>query len=167
MKTILNLKSVALALVAVCALFASNKSEAQAPWQFCGYEGQVCSVPNGVYDLAFGTGGAWTYIYGAQVPGQFICRTQTFGPDPAPGYQKSCFVRTGAPPPPPPPPPTTRWAFCVAEGDICRLRQPTTVRYGVPGAYIYLYNQVGFACTNTVFGGDPAPGVRKQCDYQF
>lgn len=166
MKNIFNLKAAALAIVAVCAIFASNKAEAQsAQWLFCGNEGDTCVV-TGTWDIAFGSGRAWIYEYGANVPGRFICRRQTFGGrDPAPGYQKSCFVRQAAPTPPPPPP--ARWTYCVDEGGICRLSRPATVRYGARGSYLYLYDQVGFACTDQVFGGDPAPGRRKQCDFSF
>jgi hypothetical protein len=164
----MNMKLFALALVAVCALLVSNKSEARtAQWQFCGYEGDRCAV-TGIYDLAYGSGDAWTFEPGANIPGSFICRRQTFGgQDPAPGYQKSCFIRATSPPQPPPPPPVARWTYCGAEGDICRLSRPATIRYGARGSYLYLYDQVGFACTNEVFGSDPAPGIRKQCEYQY
>lgn len=164
MKT-MNLKVLALALVAVCALFVSSKSQAQSSWTLCGQEGDTCVV-TGTYDLAFGVGRQWVYEMGATIPGRFICRAATFGgQDPAPGYLKTCWVRRVASTPPPPPPIT--WNYCATEGDVCRLSAPARVRYGANGSYLYLNDQVGFACTNQVFGGDPAPGYRKQCDYTY
>lgn len=161
------MKFAALALVAVCGLFAANDATAQAQWQYCGPEGTKCAA-RGVLDLAYGAGYQWTYQMGVNVPGHFICRTATFGNDPAPGFAKECWMRPAytPPPPPPPPPPAPVWYHCAYEGEICRIVRPATVRYGARGQYVYRFNQVGIACSSANFG-DPIPGVRKTCEYSF
>ncbi len=74
------------------------------------------------------------------------------------------------PPLPPPgiqvPPPQTAptlWVVCALEEEICHIRKPTLVRYGINGRYVERTVRHSFFCTNDLFG-DPAPSARKQCE---
>ena len=80
-------------------------------------------------------------------------------------------------PPPPPPgmqvpsqapsqqavPGRSLWVVCALEEEICHIRQPVLVRYGINGRYVERTVKHSFFCTNDLFG-DPAPGGRKQCE---
>jgi hypothetical protein len=57
------------------------------------------------------------------------------------------------------------WTVCASDGDTCVFSGSRTVRYGVPGRYIRVRTDGPIACTSTAFGGDPAPGALKQCEY--
>jgi pyruvate/2-oxoglutarate dehydrogenase complex dihydrolipoamide acyltransferase (E2) component len=59
---------------------------------------------------------------------------------------------------------TETWAFCAAEGDICRVPGTRLVRYGVDGAYVYQTVTNAIGCGNAQWP-DPAFRVVKHCDY--
>lgn len=56
------------------------------------------------------------------------------------------------------------WTKLVDENKAFSLTAPADVRFGAGSAWIQKAFAAGtFACTNTVFGKDPAPNVFKQC----
>ncbi len=59
----------------------------------------------------------------------------------------------------------TAWNSCGAEGAVCSFSGIRTVRYGANGAYFYQNATASVTCTTPSFGGDPAYGVVKSCDY--
>lgn len=129
--------------------------EADGAWVLCANEGDTCRVP-----------AAATVRYGAQgryaqkeVRQTVACNNSQFG-DPAPGIAKQCEYRaaasaaaSGLP-----------WSACAREGGSCRFSGPGMLRYGADGRYAYREARDGSACSNEAFGGDPAPGQRKQCE---
>jgi hypothetical protein len=72
-------------------------------WRRIAVEGQSFTTPRAQL-VAFGAATRWV---GRTVNGQGACTRAFFGQDPAPGVQKSCYVRedTASPPPPAPTPP--------------------------------------------------------------
>ncbi len=169
----LILKTLALTILAVAGLFASNNANAQmnSDWTYCSAENQACYI-RGRYDLAFGDSQSerWVYEMGATVPGRFLCRQQTFHDrDPAPGYLKECWVK-----------PSrgrggpggggggwgVRWIGCALENQVCNVNSPTIVRYGANGSYLQMQVVGPVECSSRRFGGDPAPGIQKRCEFQ-
>ena len=71
-------------------LMAPLTAMAQAGWEGCAYEGQVCNVP-GPATVRYGTEGAYSY---RNVNGPIRCSNDLFG-DPARGDQKQCAYRMG------------------------------------------------------------------------
>jgi hypothetical protein len=66
-----------------------------------------------------------------------------------------------------PTPTGTTWTFCAKEGGTCSFSGTRSVRYGANGKYVIKTGVVSqIACTNTAFGGDPAYGYIKSCEYQ-
>jgi hypothetical protein len=57
-----------------------------------------------------------------------------------------------------------QWAMCAPEGQVCNVSGTRVVRYGFGNSYRYTLTTGPIACTNAEFGGDPLPGVIKQCD---
>ncbi len=58
------------------------------------------------------------------------------------------------------------WRDCAAEGQICSVRGPSTVRFGADGEYRYRNVDGPVPCNNSVFG-DPIRGEHKRCAYRF
>lgn len=133
----------------------------------CADEGGVCrtgaSEDAPVY-VRYGTPGRWIYDI---VSGDHPCDNGRAGFDPAPGTRKICelgpryFDATGAG--------AVEWINRGAEGQGLRIdATPTLVRYGAQGRGFVYRQVVGdpskvIACTNGVFGRDPAPGTFKLC----
>ena len=56
------------------------------------------------------------------------------------------------------------YTYCAPEGSPCTLTGTMNVAFGVDGKFEYLTNKTGtIQCTNTTFGGDPAPHITKAC----
>ena len=60
------------------------------------------------------------------------------------------------------------WYFCSNENAFCNSKGK--IRFGANGKYFYnrfpngtFHYGAGSQCSNTFFGGDPAPGEKKQC----
>ena len=67
---------------------------------------------------------------------------------------------------PDPPPVTETWTHCAGEGELCGYTGTRKVRLGVDTRWRILEQPAvdgGVMCRNSVFGGDPAPGVVKTC----
>lgn len=64
-------------------------------------------------------------------------------------------------------PTSAGWTYCANEAQQCTFTGTKTVRYGTNGnAFLYLITAVSpVTCNNAMFGGDPAPGQVKHCDY--
>lgn len=59
----------------------------------------------------------------------------------------------------------TAWTYCASENSMCALSGSRLVRYGIDGAYFYKTVSDSVACSSAVFGGDPAAGKAKHCDW--
>ena len=56
------------------------------------------------------------------------------------------------------------WKFCSNERSTCTVPSRAIVRYGAAGKFNSQYVDSSVRCDNNTFG-DPAPGVRKTCEY--
>jgi hypothetical protein len=58
------------------------------------------------------------------------------------------------------------WTKLADEGGLFALGTSRYVRFGTGTQWVGQYIQsTGVLCNSTTFGADPAPGVRKECDY--
>lgn len=159
-----SLFSVGLALIGL-AVFAAPAEARRPPagtWQYCAGEGQICNASRGSW-VRFGAG--WVFVT-LQVNGPVRCDTRTFG-DPLYGRRKHCEVLVvSGPPAPPPTPGYDGWEFCASEGQTCRVRTATQVRFGADGYYVYRNIRNSIRCDVYTFG-DPLPGRRKTCEAYY
>lgn len=130
-------------------------------WVLCANEGDMCWVP-GSARVRYGAEGQYAERSASQ---SIACNNALFG-DPRPGVAKQCEYKLGAGAAGPGALPARGlpWEPCAREGDRCNFRGPGMVRYGAAGRYVYQEAQSGLQCGNETFGGDPAPGVDKQCE---
>lgn len=152
-------------------LAAPLPAAAQAQWVACAPEGEVCRF-DGEAMVRFGVPGHYAFATGRS---RLFCDAEQFG-DPAPGQRKQCDVstnwhdddryrewrdphrgQTGQ---------QGRWRYCAAEGEDCQIGAPARVRYGVDTRYQVRQVAGSFRCDSTRFGGDPAPGVVKHCEFE-
>lgn len=124
-------------------------------WRSCAYEGETCRVP-GQAQVRYGVAGRFAE---RSITQSVACNNSVFG-DPYPGVAKQCEYRpaqgtssSGLP-----------WSVCASEGGHCSFRGGGMLRYGAAGQYLYREAVNGLRCGNEEFGGDPAPGVSKQCE---
>jgi hypothetical protein len=123
-------------------------------WNFCANEGGVCEF-RGTANVRYGAEGRYT---SKTATNGINCDNSAFG-DPAPGMPKRCFFvpvyepKRGY----------VHGRFCSDEGGFCEVRGRAKVRYGAEGRYVYKTVRRGIDCNNAAFGGDPAPGLAKQC----
>lgn len=61
--------------------------------------------------------------------------------------------------------PDGKWIYCAHENATCTLPGTRVARFGANGAYLYKVLTGSFMCKSANFGGDPAIGVVKHCDY--
>ena len=143
-------------------------------WRNCAVEGQTCSV-NGRAMVRFGTDGRWI---SRTVSNYVQCDNDAFG-DPAPGAPKRCQVRvsgnygsgnygtgnygggnygSGYNPGS-----AQGWSFCAAEGEICRVKGRTEVRFGQGNSFVTRTAYGNVRCDVADFG-DPTPGATKFCE---
>ena len=158
--------AVALPTLALAGLVAAVPGSALADesgWRACADEGQACRV-SGRAVVRYGAEGRWTtrsVIDGIQ------CGNDAFG-DPAPDVPKRCEVRvsghgggsgggnqagSGA----------AGWSFCAAEGEVCRFRGQSQVRFGQGDRFVTRTAYGSVRCDVADFG-DPAFGVTKFCE---
>lgn len=129
--------------------------ETGSAWTVCAGEGEWCRF-DGTQTVRYGANGRYVE---RTATGGVACHNGTFG-DPLPGMAKQCEVRSGGggvgfglP-----------WQPCAHEGGQCNFRGAGMLRYGASGRYAYREAVDGVSCTNSEFGGDPAPGAPKQCE---
>jgi len=60
-----------------------------------------------------------------------------------------------------------QWQRCASQDEVCRFEGQALVRYGAEGRYAFLVARNRVVCDVEAFGGDPAQGVVKQCDYSY
>lgn len=123
-------------------------------WVFCSNEGGRCTF-SGTTQVRYGANGTYssqTFTNGVD------CNNINFG-DPVPGASKRCEYNANQVAAIP-------WTFCANENQTCSFSGTRTVRYGANGQYRTNVFTSSTACSNTAFGGDPALGVRKTCEYQ-
>ncbi len=120
-------------------------------WRMCAQEGEVCRVAGrGV--VRYGVPGRWAT---RSVRGDVTCSNDAFG-DPAPDIPKRCEVAgsgdNGS----------GDWVFCAPEGETCRFRGSSEVRFGHGDRYTTRRAYGSVRCDVTAFG-DPIYGVTKHC----
>jgi endoglucanase len=133
----------------------------QTNMTFCAYEGGTCTFA-GDRNVTFTANGVYltkTFTNTA------ACNLQTFGSDPAPGLQKSCYYS-----------PAIVYApnsiYCGDEYQRCNYS--TENIYAGMAANQHFYwgpfyptgSSNSYACSLAYFGGDVAPGFQKACFYQ-
>ena len=64
-----------------------------------------------------------------------------------------------------PSPAQAQWHRCASQDEVCRFEGQALVRYGAEGRYAFRVARNRIVCDVEEFGGDPAHGVVKQCDY--
>lgn len=105
------------------------------------------SVTTSARAIAYGANGVFNI---ATKTGSYDCNNATFG-DPIPGPSKACYEAL------------PDYSFAASEnGTITGLSQEP-VAYGANGMYVYKILNGTQACTNAVFGQDPAVGLTKTC----
>lgn len=128
-------------------------------WVLCANEGGTCRIPeSGSTAVRYGANGRYAE---REATGIIACNNGEFG-DPVPGTAKQCEYRSGGGAPAATA--ALPWEVCAQEGAQCSFRGPAMLRYGVAGRYAYREASDGMRCSNDDFGGDPAPGSRKQCE---
>ena len=131
----------------------------------CGLDGEQCQFPTVTiddntitysdYDLAYGAAGAYKYV--KNISNGYDCTSTAVGGDPAPGVHKACFIRATGP---------WGYSFCSKEGANCLAPSLGTVIYGASDGYKTIKDVAAgtnIDCKNTTFGGDPLPGIDKNC----
>lgn len=63
--------------------------------------------------------------------------------------------------------PDGNWIYCAHQNATCTLPGTRLTRFGADGSYLYKVLTGSFSCTAVPFGGDPAIGVVKHCDYDI
>jgi hypothetical protein len=154
-----------LAWAALPGLLMATTPPAQANqpgWRTCAQEGQTCRV-TGRTVVRYGVPGNWAT---RTVNGNVLCGNEAFG-DPAPNSPKRCEVAdrdfggsggssgggNNA----------RDWVFCAPEGEVCRFRGASEVRFGADGRYTVRRGFNAVRCDVADFG-DPAFGVTKHCE---
>ena len=125
-------------------------TELPSGYTLCAAENGTCTV-SGTRTVAYGAG---TFV-SKSVSGSTPCTSAAFGSDPAKNLQKSCYLAPAGKP--------AGWRNCGSEGATCAVTQPQRIAYGANGAFAYTLATSSLNCSNATFGGDPAPGVAKQC----
>ena len=121
-------------------------------WRVCAQEGQVCQVA-GRGLVRYGVPGRWAT---RSVRGDVMCSNDAFG-DPAPDVPKRCEVADSGVSS------SGDWVFCAPEGQTCRFRGASEVRFGHGDRYTTRRAYGSVRCDVTAFG-DPYYGVTKHCE---
>ena len=119
-------------------------------WRECAREYGVCKF-SGTALVKYGEG---NNLAAKQVTDYVECDNTKFG-DPAPGANKTCFVRIGP----------TFWVQCAKEGEVCNhLPGQSIVRFGAKEIFSYKIVEGNIDCNNSNFEN---PGVddEKKCYY--
>ena len=142
-------------VVKSCGYTDTTSAPPTESYTHCSWENETCSF-SGTKKVRYGANGS--YVYKDAVSASIACTNTAFG-DPAPGVVKSCgYTDTTSAPP------TESYTHCSWENETCSFSGTKKVRYGANGWYIYKDAvSTSIACTNTAFGGDPAPNVAKSC----
>lgn len=163
--------NLAVALSLPMGLVTPLSAHAQAGWETCAYEGQLCEVP-GPATVRYGSEGSYTY---RNVNGPVRCNNEIFG-DPAKGTSKQCAFRRGHNQSPDDRHPgdwtggwnganaqnEAGWEKCADENRFCGFSGTREVRFGAAGRYAVRTISGGTDCNVRTFG-DPNPGVKKTC----
>lgn len=151
----------ALALPALLATGAAPALANEPGWRTCAQEGQTCRV-SGRTVVRYGVPGNWAT---RTVRGDVQCGNAAFG-DPAPNSRKRCEIAdsgfggsggsggsSGS----------NDWVFCAPEGEVCRFRGATEVRFGHGDRFTTRRAFNSVRCDVADFG-DPVFGITKHCE---
>ncbi len=140
-------------LMSLCMLF-NNETSAQSAscdnWTVIATEGQRLNM-SGTQMIRYGANGRFVEM---TVPAGTRCVNTVFG-DPAPGLHKLCSVCEEAR--------SSCWKVVAAEHQRLNFSGTQVVRYGTSESFVEKTVSGSARCNNITFGGDPTPGVRKQC----
>ena len=145
--------------LALVALVAGSPAPAQAQWQRCASQDEVCRF-RGEALVRYGSEGRYEYRVARN---RILCDVRDFGNDPARGVRKQCAYNYDLDARDPGN--SRGWTHCARESEYCRVPGSARVRYGVGGRYVYRDVSGGVQCSYRVFG-DPAQGEHKTCQYQ-
>ncbi len=134
---------------------------AEDGWRDCAREGEVCRVATRAL-VRYGVPGSWAT---RSVRGDVMCSNEAFG-DPAPNTPKRCEIAGsfggsggssggGSA--------SSDWVFCAPEGETCRFRGASEVRFGDGNRFTTRRAYGSVRCDVTDFG-DPVYGVTKHCE---
>ena len=145
--------------LAFVALVSWSPAPAQAQWQRCASQDEVCRF-RGEALVRYGAQGRYEYRVARN---RILCDVKDFGSDPARGVLKQCAYNydlsqrdAGR---------SRGWTQCAREDEYCRVPGSARVRYGVGNRYVYRNVSGGVQCSYRIFG-DPAKGEHKTCAYQ-
>ena len=145
--------------LAFVALLAWSPAPAQAQWQRCANQDEVCRF-RGEALVRYGTQGRYEYRVARN---RILCDVKDFGRDPARGVLKQCAYNHDLNARDPGN--SRGWTQCAGENEYCRVPGSARVRYGVGNRYVYRNVSGGVQCSYRIFG-DPAKGEHKTCAYQ-
>jgi hypothetical protein len=117
-----------------------------ANYYFVGNENGTAAAPRNS-DVAYGANGVFNF---RTISGGFNCNNGTFG-DPIPGVVKACYVALPG------------YQFAVGDNGRFSSLANTPVAYGTHGNFFFRVLSGTPTCSISTFGGDPAPGLAKQC----
>jgi hypothetical protein len=138
---------------------AGPPATAPTSWTTCANEGGTCTF-SGTRQVRFGQNG----VYVARTAtASLVCSVASFGADPVPHVAKQCQVADVVEVVSP----NAAWVKCAGEGGTCAITGTRTVRFGQNGRYLTRSVTTSTVCNAATFGGDPAPGVVKQCDVDY
>ena len=148
--------------LALVALPLSSPSPAQAQWQRCASQDEVCRF-EGQALVRYGAEGRYAFLVARN---RVVCDVEAFGGDPAQGVVKQCDYsydlnrrETSSSIP------SRGWTHCASENEYCRVPGTARMRYGADNRYVYRNVTGDVLCSAKVFG-DPAYGEHKTCEYQ-
>ena len=146
-----------------CANFQDWKSSVDASWDRTLYDRRGNLLSEQTYvDTAPGT---WIgSVYSYDIVGNQVTTTDARGNTTVTLYDENylSFPVTIASPPPA----GTAWsAPCAVEGGTCKFEGRRLVRYGKNKSWYYQLAIKYATCDATGFGGDPAPGINKECSF--
>ncbi len=126
----------------------------ETTWTRVAGEGQTFTLASSRV-VRYGEGTRWVQ---RTLSGTVACTNATFGSDPAFGVAKSCEVQGTEP--------VGQWTRIATEWQTFTVSGTRVVRYGAGTRWLQRSVTNTGSCTNSFFGGDPAPGVGKACEVQ-
>ena len=151
-----------LSLLLVALPLSPSPSSAQAQWQRCAGQDEVCRF-NGQALVRYGADGRYAFRVARN---RIVCDVEEFGGDPAYEVVKQCEYsydldarETSSPTP------SRGWTYCAGEDQYCRVPGAARMRYGTDNRYVYRNVTGGVMCSARILG-DPAYGEHKTCEYQ-
>ncbi len=140
---------------------SSAKSYADLDFTFCANEARTCAVSEPSV-VRFGAEGKYIYV---EVTDNILCDPKIIG-DPLKWVAKQCFKATllssSSSSMPSVDFADLNYVRCSGEHERCRVSEPSVVRFGAQGRYVYQQVDADINCSIDVFG-EPIKGTIKSC----